>query len=162
MLKEKRSFFERLTGSFSPETEYLEVNSFQDTDSQSKNNYSPVQQQEEDEEDSEDGQLAVDVFQNENEIIVQAIVAGIRPDELDVSVDKNQVSIKGKRTRNKQSGAENALFHELYWGRFGRVISMPGEVDADSSEAVIKNGILTLKIPFVKKSKTQKIRVREE
>jgi len=134
MLKEKKSFFERLTGSGSEEKTY----------------------------DEEDGQLAVDVFQGKNEVIIQSIVAGVKPDDLDISIDKDSVTIKGKRESNRLIEKENTVCQELYWGGFSRTISLSDEVDSENSEAIIKNGILTIRLPFLRKAPVKKIRVQEE
>lgn len=162
MSQEKRSFFERLAGSSSFEDDYQKTDVFLTSDKQPEENFNVATEESKEDDDSEDGQLAVDVFQNDNEIIIQAIVAGIKPDSLDVSINKNQISIRGRRENHRLTGAENPLLQELYWGNFSRGLSLPEEVDPDLAEATIKSGILTLKIPFLKKSKAQKIKVREE
>ena len=105
--------------------------------------------------------MAVDVFQNDNEVVVQSIVAGVKADDLDISIDKDSVTIRGKRENNRLTKKENALCQELYWGGFSRTISLPDEMDTDNAEATIKNGILTIRPPFAKNPKT-KIRVTEE
>ena len=112
--------------------------------------------------DAEDGQLAVDVFQGDNEVTIQSIVAGVKPDDLDISIDKNSVTIRGKRENNRLTKRENAVCQELYWGSFSRKVSLSDEMDPDNAEAVIKNGILTIRLPFAKKIQKQKIRVTEE
>ena len=104
----------------------------------------------------ENGQLAVDVFQNDNEVVVQSIVAGVKPDDLDISIDKDSVTIRGKRENNRLTKKENAVCQELYWGGFSRTISLPDEMDTDNAEATIKNGILTIRLPFAKKIQKQK------
>ena len=156
MSKEKKSFFERLTGS-APEN--MDDNGYD----------MPAVKGEEDsfierEEDygEENGQLAVDVFQGDNEVIIQSIVAGVKPDDLDISIDKDSVTIRGKRENNRLTERENAICQELYWGSFSRTISLSDEMDTDNAGAVIKNGILTIRLPFAKKVKKQKIRVTEE
>lgn len=161
MSKEKRSFFEKLTGSMpeNADNDYAEENSYNlsNADSEEKK-YSSR----ENDYDTEDGQLAVDVFQSDNEVIIQSIVAGVKPDDLDISIDKDSVAIRGKRENNRLTERENAICQELYWGSFSRTVSLPDEMDSENAEAVIKNGILTIRLPFAKKFKKQKIRVTEE
>ena len=147
MSKEKKSFFERLTGSAPENTDYIE-----------EKNYSA----QEDIYDTEDGQLAVDVFQGDNEVTIQSIVAGVKPDDLDISINKDSVTIRGKRESNRLTDRETALVQELYWGGFSRTISLSDEMDSENAEATTKNGILTIRLPFAKKIKKQKIRVTEE
>lgn len=161
MSKDKRSFFERLTGSMPENTgnDYTGENDYNLSNAGSEEKRYPSR---EDDYDTEDGQLAVDVFQGDNEVIIQSIVAGVKPDDLDISIDKDSVTIKGKRANNRLTERENALVQELYWGKFSRTVSLSDEMDPDNAEAVIKNGILTIRLPFAKKIQKQKIRVTEE
>ena len=152
MLKEKKSFFERLTGSDQENTDYEKGDNYDLSSIGS----------EEKTYDEEDGQLAVDVFQGKNEVIIQSIVAGVKPDDLDISIDKDSVTIRGKRESNRLIEKENAVCQELYWGGFSRTISLSDEVDSENSEASIKNGILTIRLPFLRKAPVKKIRVTEE
>lgn len=155
MSKEKRSFFERLTGSVPDDIDF---------ESDSKDS-SPINASysynSDGEESEEDGQLAVDVFQSDNEIIIRAIVAGLRPEDVDVFTTRDSVTIRGKRD-GRRTGRENYFCQELYWGPFSRTISLSGEIDPDSVDAVTKNGVLTIKLPLINKNRTQKIRVKEE
>ncbi|RJQ32771.1 Hsp20/alpha crystallin family protein [Candidatus Parcubacteria bacterium] len=161
MLKEKRSFFERLTGS-APEEQYSDM-SYNLSENPAVVEQTFDNQREFDNgAEEEEGQLAVDISQNDNEVIVQAIVAGIRPDELDISIGRDSVAIKGRRDNLKLSGRENMICQELYWGAFGRKISLSDEIDSDNVEATIKNGMLTLRLPLARKNRVQKIRAREE
>lgn len=159
MSKEKKSFFERLTGSMPENTDYVEEGNYNLSGASSEEKKYPSR---EEVYDTEDGQLAVDVFQGDNEIIIRSIVAGVKPDDLDISIDKDSVSIKGKRESNRLTERENALVQELYWGGFSRTISLSEEMDTDNAEATIKNGILTIRLPFAKKIQKQRIRVTEE
>ena len=88
--------------------------------------------------DAEDGQLAVDVFQNDNEVIIQSIVAGVKPDDLDISIDKNSVTIRGKRENNRLTKRENAVCQELYWGGFSRTVSLSDEMDSETRKPLLK------------------------
>jgi len=153
MLKEKKSFFERLTGSDQENTDYEKGDNY---------DLSSIGSEEKTYDEEEDGQLAVDVFQGKNEVIVQSIVAGVKPDDLDISIDKDSVTIRGKRESNRLIEKENAVCQELYWGGFSRTISLSDEVDSENSEASIKNGILTIRLPFLRKAPVKKIRVTEE
>ena len=156
MSKDKRSFFERLTGSV---PENMDDSGY-DTPAVKGEEDSFIEKEEDYGE--ENGQLAVDVFQGDNEVVIQSIVAGVKPDDLDISIDKNSVTIRGKRESNRLIERENAVCQELYWGSFSRTISLPDEMDSENAEAVIKNGILTIRLPFAKKFQKQKIRVTEE
>ncbi len=163
MLKEKRSFFEKLTGTSSGD--YAEENNFNlsnESEMERENDYSAQKETSCDENDDDDGQLAIDVFQGENEIIIQSLVAGVKPEDLDISIDKNLISIKGRRERNRLTDRETPLCQELYWGGFSRSVSLSDEIDPENADAVTKNGILTIRLPLVRKTQTKKLRVAEE
>ncbi|MBI4692311.1 MAG: Hsp20/alpha crystallin family protein [Candidatus Terrybacteria bacterium] len=146
----KKSFFERLTGSHKEEEETkLDVLS-------DKSFIKEV------EEENEEGQLTVDVFQNPTEIIIQAIIAGVRPEDIDVSITRDMITIKGKREDSRRIERENFFFQELYWGSFSRSILLPQEIDPDEAEAIMKNGILTIKLPKIDKERVQKVKIKGE
>lgn len=164
MLKEKRSFFEKLTGTSSEDS--AEENNYDlsgENNLENDSDYSAQKKNDYDENSNDDdGQLAIDVFQSENEVIIQSIVAGVKPEDLDISIDKNSVSIRGRRERNRITDREASLCQELYWGGFSRTIDLSDEIDSENAEAVTKNGILTIRLPLVRKTQTKKLRVVEE
>jgi HSP20 family protein len=108
----------------------------------------------------EEGELSVDVYQNPGEIIIKTMVAGVKPDDLDVSITRDTVTIKGKREVEKLVDEGDYLHKELYWGSFSRTIVLPQEIDVDTAEAVEKHGLLILKLPKINKNKQTKIKVR--
>lgn len=107
-----------------------------------------------------DGELAIDVYQTKNEIVVQTAVAGVKADDLDVSIENDLVTIAGKRESHEVEEEKNYFFQECYWGAFSREIILPEEVDASRAEAMFKDGILTLRLPKTKRQKTKKIKVK--
>lgn len=111
-------------------------------------------------EEEEDGELPIDVYETDNEIIIQAFVAGVRPDELQISITRDNVSIKGKRTISNNIEEENYSFRELYWGTFSRYVTLPEEIEPEEAEAVEKHGLLIIKLPKIDKQKTANIRVK--
>ncbi len=149
----KKSFFEKLTGS-----SRVEDNAFGDERkiglAEKDNGWM--------EEDNEEGQLTVDVYQTPNDIIVKAIVAGVRPDDLDISITQEMVTIKGKREESHRVEKDDYFFQELYWGSFSRSILLPQEVNPDEAEATVKNGVLTIKLPKRDKERVQKLKVKSE
>ena len=111
---------------------------------------------EQDENLETDGQLTVDIYQTGSDLIIQSAVAGVDLKDLDISIDKDLVLIKGKRNRpNKEKG--DYFCKECYWGTFSRKIILPVEVNCDKIQAVLKKGILTIQIP--KKTKEGKKRI---
>ena len=147
-MNKKRSFFERLTGSIAlPDEVGIEINSSPKADNWIN-------------ETPEEGELSVDVFQNPNEIIIKTMVAGVRPEDLDVSISRDMVTIKGKR-ESERTVADDDYFHrELYWGSFSRTIVLPQEIDVDASEAIEKHGLLIIKLPKLDKNRSTRLKVR--
>lgn len=108
-----------------------------------------------------EGQLAVDVYQTEDEIIVKTPIAGVRPEDLDISVTDDVLTIKGERKRNEKIEEADYLVQECYWGSFSRSYILPVVVDAENASASIKDGVLTVAVPKEAKSKTRVIQVQE-
>ncbi|PIR41074.1 MAG: heat-shock protein Hsp20 [Candidatus Yanofskybacteria bacterium CG10_big_fil_rev_8_21_14_0_10_46_23] len=107
-----------------------------------------------------EGQLVVDVFQDTEAVVIQSIIAGVTTADLDISVTKDTVSIRGHR-ENPEKVRESAYDHqELYWGPFSRSIILPVDIDPDRAKANMKNGILTIRMPKIEKSGVKKIRVQ--
>jgi HSP20 family protein len=112
--------------------------------------------------EGEEGQLTIDVYQTESEIVIKSTIAGVNPEDVDISITNDMVTIRGKRTKDETINTENYYYQELYWGAFSRSVILPVEVDADRAKATIKNGILSIKLPKSEKVKTKKINVRAE
>jgi len=110
-------------------------------------------------EGEEEGQLTIDVYQTDTDIVIKSTIAGVNPEDIDVSITNDMVTIRGKRTKDESVSAENYYYQELYWGGFSRSVILPVEVDTDKAKASIKNGILTVKLPKSEKIKTKKIKV---
>ena len=110
--------------------------------------------------DEEEGQLAVDMCQTPTEIIIKTMVAGVKPEDLDINITRDMVTIRGKRAESYEA-SENDFFHrELYWGSFSRTIVLPAEVEIEEAEAAEKHGLLTLILPKVDKNRQSKLKVR--
>lgn len=126
---------------------------------------SPVLEVEEDkgwleEAEGEEGQLTIDVYQTESDIVIKSTIAGVSPEDIDISITNDMVTIKGRRVKDEKIKTESYYYQELYWGAFSRSVILPVEVDADRARATIKNGILTIRLPKSEKIKTKKIKVR--
>jgi len=149
--QEKRSFFERLTGS-------VQVNSPEEA----KSNEMHVEMHNHELPQEEEGQLTIDMWQTSDEIVVQAIVGGVKPEDLDVDISNDMITLRGKREKSKEVHGTDYFYQELYWGSFSRSIMLPQEVDVDESEATIKGGLLTIHLPKMDKTRTQKLKVKNE
>ncbi len=152
MAKERRSFFERLTGAAEmPEVE--EVEERRPTLAKSPDTSEWLGEEDE-------GQLAVDVFQTPDDIVIKAMVAGVKPEDLDVSITRDMVTIRGVREGASEVSEDNFIFKELYWGTFSRTILLPQEIEVEESIAEEKHGLLTIRMPKVDKGKQTKLKVR--
>lgn len=158
MEQKKRSFFERLTGSIGMEEEQEEskkkLTGMNLGDKRDKKNNDWI------EEENNEAELAVDVYQTEGDIIVQTMVAGVKPEDLEISIARDMVTIKGSREESRNVDEENFFAKELYWGKFSRTISLPQEVEPEEVDATEKHGLLTIKIKKVDKGKKNNIKVR--
>lgn len=146
MSKNKRSFFERITGGVPMDEEIEET--------------TPGKSLPKINEDDNEGQLSVDVHQTPSEIIIRAMVAGVRQDDLDVTITRDMVTIKCKRENVHTVAEEDYFFRELYWGSFSRTILLPQEVEPDEAEATEKNGLLTIKLPKINKGRQTKLKIK--
>ena len=106
-----------------------------------------------------EGQLTIDVFQTEDNVVIQSTIAGVSDKDLDISVTNDMVTIKGSRTPEQKIRSSDYYYQELYWGPFSRSVILPVDVDADNAKASMKNGILTIQLPKLDKIRTKKIRV---
>jgi HSP20 family protein len=109
--------------------------------------------------DSE-GELTVDVYQTDKEIVIQSAIAGIEPEDLDISIEKDMVTIRGKREKQFEEKEKNYFYQECYWGRFSRKIILPAEVNSSKIQATMKNGILCIRIPKIEGKKKTKVSVK--
>ncbi len=112
--------------------------------------------------DYDEGQLSIDVFQNPNSIIVKSTIAGVKPDDIDISINNDMLTIRGRREIQEQISEENYLIKECYWGGFSRSIILPVEVEVEKVEASLDNGVLTVILPKAKSAKQFSIKVREK
>lgn len=181
MPQEPRSFFERITGArliggtdeqqargikyddsydqeidIQPERDVEEV--LDENEAEPEDSYSDEATNET--QDEQEGQLTVDVFQDDQNIVIQSTIAGVSPEDLDVSITNDMVTIRGERRQMYDVDAEDYFYQECYWGPFSRSIILPVEIDADRAEAKIKNGILTIRIPKANTAVTRKLKVK--
>lgn len=160
----KRSFFDRIAGSMPGQEDY----DFEDDYGQRaavRPSTPPAMQQSATvppvhvEEDAE-GQLPVDVYQTQNEIVIRTFVAGVRPDDLNVSISRDMVVIEGSRDERDQLPDSDYFTRELFWGSFSRTILLPQEIDVDMANAGAKDGLLTIILPKLDKTRQTKLRVK--
>ncbi len=119
----------------------------------------PAAADEWDEEDAVPGQLAVDVYETKEKLVVKARTAGVNKSDLDVSISDNTLSIRGTLSAGNEDDVENYFVQECYWGEFSRSIALPVPVKEDEIEAVLKDGVLTISFTKVKQDTVKKIQI---
>ncbi len=173
MTKQKKSFFERLTGAKS-----VEGDEFNEVPVYTEEQESPIAMREEtmsfavreeepwsqpafsQEPEGAEGQLTIDVYQTENDIVIKSTIAGVKPEDLDVSINNDMVTVKGERKNEEEVENGNYYYQECYWGSFSRSVLLPVDVIPEKADASLKNGILTIRLPKADTTKTKKIQVR--
>ena len=120
----------------------------------------PAQTDEEEDWDAVPGQLAVDVYETKEKLVVKARTAGVNKNDLDVSISDNQLSIRGTLSAGNEDDVENYFVQECYWGEFSRTIALPVPVKEDEIEAVLKDGVLTISFTKVKQDTVKKIQIQ--
>ncbi|HVW23009.1 MAG TPA: Hsp20/alpha crystallin family protein [Candidatus Saccharimonadales bacterium] len=119
----------------------------------------PAAEDEWDDDEAVPGQLAVDVYETRDKLIVKARTAGVNKGDLDVSISDNQLTIRGTLSSGSEEGVENYFLQECYWGEFSRTIALPVPVKEEEIEAVLKDGVLTVSFGKVQQDTVKKIQV---
>lgn len=171
-MMKKRSFFERLAGSMPVSDDY---DAFEDEAPRrvqprmdaSSSRMQPAQAGYEPEtaypashEEEPEGQLPVDLYQTTGEIVIRTFIAGVRPEEINLSISRDMVVIEGSRAERESIDESAYINRELFWGNFSRTILLPQEIDVENSSATAKDGLLTLILPKLDKARQTKLRVK--
>jgi HSP20 family protein len=102
------------------------------------------------------GELLIDVYETPKDIIVEAPVAGVKPEDLEIKIEDDTLKIKGKRQRTQKIKKPNYLLQECYWGEFFKQVVLPSEINKSKIEANIKDGVLVIKLPKKKTGPREK------
>ena len=185
MTKQKKSFLDKIVSSDPDEEKEIEMTSENETSNDDKNisekDIDESKLQDNIDENSsekkkidkewlaegedivdEEGQLTVDVYKTKDLIVIKSIIGGVRPEDLDVSITSDMVTIKGKRNNPDNVVSDDYYYQECFWGNFSRSIILPNDIKTEGVEAMIKNGILTIKLPKIEKNSSMKIEVKSE
>jgi len=108
----------------------------------------------------EEGQLSIDVYEKQNKLIVKSTIAGVKTEDIDISINNDMLTIRGKREETEKIEDGQYLYRECYWGAFSRSVILPVEVQAEKIEASLENGVLTIILPKAKSSKQISIKVK--
>lgn len=161
--KKKTSFIDRLTGSVHVDDLEDDLELFEDDEYEEQ----PAHHENDDFEsleidDPSAGQLAVDVYNNEDNIVIKAMIAGVQPNDIDIDISRDMITISGERHEESEIQEKDYYHKELYWGAFTRKILLPEEVDFENADAKEKNGLLTIVLPKVDKHKQTKLHVKSK
>lgn len=165
----KRSFFERLAGNlrFDDNDEDIETITRKDIPTHTNETKNlvlkdePIKQGSQSLEQKEEvGELPVDVYETQNEIIIQTLIAGVLPENLSISITRDTVTIKGKREENRSISPDQYVIKELYWGSFARMVQLPEEVEIDTSEAIERHGMLMIKLPKTDRGRKTVLKIK--
>lgn len=105
------------------------------------------------------GQLAVDVYETEEKLVVKARTAGVNREDLDVSISDGILTISGTLSSGDDTDAINWHVQECYWGEFSRTLALPVSVKEEEVEAVLKDGVLTISFSKIKQEQAKKIQI---
>lgn len=160
----KPSFLERLTGSVSSD-EYDEILDDEHAFGEDEGNTGDHLEDEsewhgQDEAEPQEGELPVDMYQTGDAIVIRALVAGVSPDDLDIAITRDMVTIRGIREEYQESSSEDYYHRELFWGSFSRNLLLPEEVLIDEAEAQEKHGLLEIRLPKVDKDRSARLKVK--
>jgi len=106
-----------------------------------------------------EGQLTIDMYQTKDNVIIKSTIAGVKPEDIDVTIANDMVTVRGERKRDFEASSEDYFYQECYWGSFSRSVVLPVDVDIEQVNADLKDGILTVILPKAAKAKAKKVRV---
>lgn len=153
----KKSFFEKLTGSIRMD------NGFEDDFEQEEDQdlIDPESNlSEERYEEPTEGQLTVDVINTDEAIIVKAMTAGVRKDDLEINLSREMITIRGHRKDEHEDYHNGYVFQELYWGTFSRTIVLPEEIDIEEAYANESHGLVTIVLPKIDKKRQTTLKIQ--
>ena len=106
-----------------------------------------------------EGQLMVDVYQTESELVIQSAIAGVKLEDLNISIEGDLITIRGERKKPIEEDGDY-FSQECYWGKFSRQIILPVETDPTRINATLKQGVLLIRIPKIERKKKRKITIK--
>jgi HSP20 family molecular chaperone IbpA len=109
-------------------------------------------------EEEQDGEIAVDVYQTDSDVVIVSPIAGVTAAEIQFTDDS--VTITGERTAKHTENSDSLLIQEIFWGSFSRTVQLPVACDVDNATHTFKDGVLTVKVPKVAKAKKRVVKVK--
>ena len=175
MDQDSKKFFEELAGASYEEPKTLKISDEDEGENEEemvekkvKDKKTKIVAPEEEKKENElegifeegEGQLTIDVYQTPDEVVVESTIAGVKPEDLDISITNEAVTIRGKREKTETIKDEDYFYQECYWGKFSRSIILPQEIDSEKAVASLKNGILVIRLPKLNRQKTKKLKIK--
>jgi HSP20 family protein len=111
---------------------------------------------------AEAGAPAIDAYQTANEVVVKASVPGVKPEDINIEITGDTLTVKGESKVAEEVKKENYFFQERRYGSFARSLNLPGGIQADKAEAKLENGLLTITVPKAEEVKPKVIKVKAE
>ena len=163
--RNKPGFFQRMTGVVDLDDEDRqepeeEEEEFEEEVDDNTAFWSTEEPTEEDEFYDEEGDLPVDMYETDSAIVIKTLIAGVPPQDLEISITRDSVTVRGERNTSEYIDENDYHEQELYWGPFSRSVNLPQEVDAENADATERYGLLTIHLPKIDKHKETKISVR--
>jgi HSP20 family protein len=159
----KPSFLERITGSLkldsSKDDGFDEQEAFQDETEENVELHQGRSGVAENEEE-QDGELPIDMYQTRDSIVIRALVAGVSPEDLNISITRDMVTLRGQREEVQEAPDEDYFHRELFWGSFSRSIVLPEEIVIDEAEAKERHGMLEITLPKLDKGRSARLTVK--
>lgn len=150
-MSKKKSFFERLTGSIRMESNDDLMYEHDDLISEDMEDDVMVP--------NEEGELAIDMYETQDSVVVQAMTAGTRKNDLDIMITRESITIRGERHSDARVHDDSYITQELYWGAFSRTIQLPDEIEVEEAMAKEEHGLLTIRLPKIDKYRQAKLKV---
>lgn len=168
--KKKRTFLEKLTGRAYEDEERdqyeVETEDEEETPTRArgmiKNRTLPTDDNRSTwmDEQVDEGELSIDMYQTTDTVVIKTMIPGVKKEDLDISLSRDSLTIKGKRTEETRIADQDYFHRELYWGAFSRKVDLPHEVDIELAEAIEKDGMLTLVLPRIDKGRQTKLKIK--
>ncbi len=164
-MAKKPSFFERLTGTIRMQDDDEIVHDLDEDLNTSPVRHSRLEKISAAEDDYDphaeiEAELAVDLYHNDREIVIQTMTEGIKTEHLEIILAREEITIRGRRDNPNTAYTNEFIVQELYWGPFGRTITLPDEVAIDEASATEHHGLLTIKLPKFNKKRTVKLKAQ--
>lgn len=159
-MNNKKSFFEKLTGSIKFNSEEEEFDTIDGEYLESEEEEIDEEQDDDDNYDDEIGELSVDMYRIDGAIIIKTMVAGIQKSEIDITLTRDQITIEGSRKSDPEGKIDESYYEELFWGSFERTIDLPEEIDIELAEAHESHGLLTLVLPLVDRNRQARLKIK--